>query len=47
MSMVEEIIRKKPENWLWSHKRWKYSQESIEKIKEYNRIRKEKEKSSL
>ena len=22
--ILEEIIRKKPENWLWSHKRWKY-----------------------
>lgn len=22
---LEEIIRKKPENWLWSHKRWKHS----------------------
>jgi len=23
-SMVEEVIRKKPEDWLWSHKRWKH-----------------------
>jgi len=22
-SKLEEVIRKKPENWLWSHKRWK------------------------
>jgi len=22
--ILEAIIRKKPENWLWSHKRWKY-----------------------
>ncbi len=22
---LEEVIRKKPENWLWSHKRWKYA----------------------
>lgn len=22
---LEEVIRKKPENWLWSHKRWKLS----------------------
>ncbi|WP_068472015.1 lysophospholipid acyltransferase family protein [Saccharicrinis aurantiacus] len=22
---LEEIIRKKPENWLWSHKRWKHT----------------------
>ncbi len=21
--LLEEVIRKKPENWLWSHKRWK------------------------
>lgn len=24
MQKIEEIIRKKPENWLWSHKRWKH-----------------------
>jgi KDO2-lipid IV(A) lauroyltransferase len=22
--ILENIIRNKPENWLWSHKRWKY-----------------------
>lgn len=22
--ILEDVIRKKPENWLWSHKRWKY-----------------------
>lgn len=22
--ILEEVINKKPENWLWSHKRWKY-----------------------
>ncbi len=22
--VLEEVIRKNPENWLWSHKRWKY-----------------------
>jgi KDO2-lipid IV(A) lauroyltransferase len=22
--ILENVIRKKPENWLWSHKRWKY-----------------------
>ncbi len=22
---IEEILRKKPENWLWSHKRWKHN----------------------
>jgi len=24
---LEEVIRKKPENWLWSHKRWKLNRE--------------------
>ncbi len=24
---LEEIIRKKPENWLWSHRRWKHKKE--------------------
>ena len=24
---LEEVIRKKPENWLWSHKRWKLKRE--------------------
>ena len=23
VNLLEEVIRKKPENWLWSHKRWK------------------------
>ena len=27
---LEEIIREKPEYWLWSHKRWKYSKEESE-----------------
>ena len=27
--ILEKVIRKKPENWLWSHKRWKY-QKGIE-----------------
>jgi KDO2-lipid IV(A) lauroyltransferase len=22
---LEDVIRKTPENWLWSHKRWKYA----------------------
>lgn len=44
MSTVEEIIRKKPENWLWSHKRWKYSSKTIDKIKIFNQERIEKEK---
>jgi len=21
--LLETVLRKKPENWLWSHKRWK------------------------
>ncbi len=25
MKKLEEIIRAKPENWLWSHKRWKHN----------------------
>lgn len=24
--VLEEVIRKKPEDWLWSHKRWKHAQ---------------------
>ena len=28
--MLEEIIVKKPEYWLWSHKRWKHKREEIE-----------------
>jgi len=24
VSLLETIIRKKPEYWLWSHKRWKH-----------------------
>ena len=24
-SILEEIIKKKPEFWLWSHKRWKHN----------------------
>jgi Kdo2-lipid IVA lauroyltransferase/acyltransferase len=24
MSALEEVIRRKPENWLWSHRRWKH-----------------------
>lgn len=29
---LEEVIRKKPENWLWSHKRWKKEPKSGQKI---------------
>lgn len=25
--LLEEVIRKKPENWLWSHKRWKLNKD--------------------
>ena len=28
MKRLEEIIRLKPENWLWSHKRWKVKKQS-------------------
>ena len=24
MKLLEELIKKQPENWLWTHKRWKY-----------------------
>lgn len=27
--ILEEIIIRKPENWLWSHKRWKHKRENI------------------
>jgi KDO2-lipid IV(A) lauroyltransferase len=27
MKKLEEIIRKKPEDWLWTHKRWKHRKE--------------------
>jgi len=26
---LESIILKKPENWLWSHRRWKYSRQMV------------------
>ncbi|NOZ35144.1 MAG: lipid A biosynthesis acyltransferase [Chlorobi bacterium] len=29
MKKLEEIIKAKPENWLWSHKRWKHKKEEI------------------
>ncbi|MDO4224867.1 MAG: lipid A biosynthesis acyltransferase [Bergeyella zoohelcum] len=29
--LLEETIRKRPANWLWSHKRWKYKQVLIDK----------------
>lgn len=43
MSTLESIIRKNPENWLWSHKRWKSTPEQITEIKQRNRDRKAKE----
>ena len=27
--LVEENIREQPSNWLWSHKRWKYTKEEV------------------
>lgn len=32
MNKLEEIIREKPENWLWSHKRWKRKRSDIPKV---------------
>ena len=29
MNKLEEVITKKPEDWLWSHKRWKRSRKDI------------------
>ena len=29
-AMLEQIIREKPELWLWQHKRWKHAKESVE-----------------
>ncbi len=29
MNKLEEIIRKKPEDWLWSHKRWKRTRKDL------------------
>ena len=30
MKKIEDIIKAKPENWLWSHKRWKHKSSEIE-----------------
>lgn len=29
MKKLEEVIKLKPENWLWSHKRWKYTKAEV------------------
>jgi KDO2-lipid IV(A) lauroyltransferase len=29
MKTLEEIIRKKPEDWIWSHNRWKYKKTEV------------------
>jgi KDO2-lipid IV(A) lauroyltransferase len=26
---LEELIREKPEYWLWTHRRWKYKKEAV------------------
>lgn len=31
MAMLQETIRRQPPYWLWSHKRWRYTRQSIEK----------------
>ena len=35
MKKIEEIIRKKPEDWLWTHKRWKHKRENGKILKDY------------
>jgi KDO2-lipid IV(A) lauroyltransferase len=32
-SKLEKVINKKPEDWLWSHKRWRYTRTEIENRK--------------
>lgn len=44
MATLEGIIRQRPENWLWSHKRWKSTPEQLIEIKKNNLARIEKEK---
>ncbi len=46
MSTLEKIIRKKPEDWLWSHKRWKHKEHEIEEIKRFNQERINKEQQA-
>jgi KDO2-lipid IV(A) lauroyltransferase len=36
MGKVEEIARRKPEYYLWSHRRWKHSQAEIEQMLEWH-----------
>lgn len=31
MKKLEEIIRKNPQNWLWTHRRWKHKKEIVSK----------------
>ena len=33
---LEEVIRKKPENWLWSHRRWKAARPEYKPLLEYD-----------
>jgi len=35
MEKLEEIIRKKPEDWLWTHKRWKHKKEGDKILVDY------------
>lgn len=35
MAMLEEVIRKKPEDWLWTHKRWKHKREGDKILTDY------------
>lgn len=35
MSKLEEVIRKKPEDWMWTHKRWKHKKVGDKIIRDY------------
>ena len=39
--VLEEQIRKRPEYYLWSHKRWKYTREGIEELMKKHRRKKD------
>ena len=39
MRKVEEIIRRNPDNYLWSHRRWKHGQEQIDQMLEWHKER--------